>query len=124
MVQGLREKTGSRVCVSVTGIAGPGGGTPEKKPVGLIYIGCIFDGRTEIKEIRMRNVNRTGTGNYAVLSMLDMVNRMIEGRDNPLTNGRLQGKLVLPLFYICYRDTTDLHAFSGAQRTQLLRYGF
>ena len=64
----------------MTGIAGPGGGTPEK-PVGLIYIGCIFDGRTEIKEIRMRNVNRNWNRHYAVLSMLDMVNRMIEGRD-------------------------------------------
>lgn len=80
MVQGLREKTGSRLCISVTGIAGPGGGTPEK-PVGLMYIGCIFDGRTEVKEIRVRNVSRDWNRHYAVLSMLDIINRMIEGQE-------------------------------------------
>ena len=48
MVQGLRKKTGSRLCVSVTGVAGPGGGTAEK-PVGLMYIGCIFDGDITVK---------------------------------------------------------------------------
>ena len=76
MVCGLKEKTGSRICVSVTGLTGPGGGTPEK-PVGLIYIGCIFDDRLEVKEIRMRNVNREWNRHYAVLHMLDIVNKML-----------------------------------------------
>ena len=38
MVEGLRRVSGSDVCVSVTGIAGPGGGS-DAKPVGLVYIG-------------------------------------------------------------------------------------
>ena len=38
MAEGLYKLTGSDICVSTTGIAGPTGGT-EEKPVGLVYIG-------------------------------------------------------------------------------------
>ena len=38
MVSGICARTRSDAGISVTGIAGPGGGTPEK-PVGLVYIG-------------------------------------------------------------------------------------
>ena len=37
MVNGLKKRSGADVCVSVTGIAGPSGGTPEQ-PVGTVYI--------------------------------------------------------------------------------------
>lgn len=80
MVCGLKEKTKSRICISVTGLTGPGGGTPEK-PVGLIYIGGSFDDRTEVKEIKMRNVNREWNRHYAVLCMLDIVNKLLEQKN-------------------------------------------
>ena len=77
MVRGLRKKTGSRVCVSVTGVAGPGGGTAEK-PVGLIYIGVMVDERMEISELRTNNTNRSWNRNYTMLFALNQVNRMID----------------------------------------------
>ena len=38
MVDGLYQKNKTNICISTTGIAGPGGST-KNKPVGLVYIG-------------------------------------------------------------------------------------
>lgn len=41
MAEGALEKSRAQIALSVTGIAGPEGGS-EKKPVGLVYIGCAM----------------------------------------------------------------------------------
>lgn len=77
MAEGLYRVSGSDVCISVTGIAGPEGGSAEK-PVGLVYIGAVYRGKTYCKKIQMRNLNRNWNRNYAVLSMLDLINRLVD----------------------------------------------
>lgn len=72
MAEGLHRASGSDVCIAVTGIAGPDGGS-EEKPVGLVYIGLHYKGETTCKKILMRNVGRAWNRNYAMLAMMNMI---------------------------------------------------
>lgn len=76
MAEGLARVSGSDICVSVTGIAGPSGAT-ETKPVGLIYVGLCYQGKTHCRKIQTGDDDRSWNRQYAMLSMLDMINRAI-----------------------------------------------
>ena len=47
MVMGLYLKNKTKICISTTGIAGPGGST-KNKPIGLVYIGIRINKKTNI----------------------------------------------------------------------------
>jgi len=49
MSQGIRERTGAGIGLSVTGVAGPSGGSPEK-PVGTVWMSIALEGRHEARQ--------------------------------------------------------------------------
>ena len=57
MVQGALKNSNADIAVSVTGIAGPTGGTPEK-PVGLVYIGCATADNASAKAYNFNDMSR------------------------------------------------------------------
>lgn len=79
MAQGIRERAGVSVGLSVTGIAGPGGAT-ETKPVGLVYIG-LDGGKGEpiAKEFRFHG-DRSAIKQRSSQAALDLLRRWLIGR--------------------------------------------
>lgn len=82
MAEGIRRAAGSDLGIGITGIAGPGGGTPEK-PVGLVYI-ALSDGETTwVRRMNPgsagRPRSRSWQRNAAASHALDMVRRYLLG---------------------------------------------
>ncbi len=73
MAAGAREALGADLAVSITGVAGPGGGTPDK-PVGTICFGWSGAGLDATRTHRMRG-DRDRIREYAVAYALDRVRR-------------------------------------------------
>jgi len=76
MARGARRVLGADLGLSVTGIAGPGGGLPDK-PVGLVYIALSArDG--ERTERHMWEGNRSGNKAHSAEAALDLLRRYLE----------------------------------------------
>jgi nicotinamide-nucleotide amidase len=73
LAEGIRKRTGATIGVGITGIAGPGGGTPEK-PVGLVHIG-LADERGPRERAYRYPGNRERIRSFATQSALDAVRR-------------------------------------------------
>ncbi len=77
LAEGIRKRTGASLGVGITGIAGPGGGTPEK-PVGLVYIALADEQGTELREFRFPG-NRDRIRQWAAQAALEMIRRRLRG---------------------------------------------
>lgn len=77
MAEGLRRTGGTDYALSTTGIAGPGGGTPEK-PVGLIYVGIASKEGTFVRRLELKG-DRERNRILTKLNALDMLRRRILG---------------------------------------------
>jgi nicotinamide-nucleotide amidase len=75
MARGAREGVGADVSVSVTGVAGPGGGTPEK-PVGLVYLHATTPTAEEAMELRLPG-DRAAVRRRAAASALHLLRRVL-----------------------------------------------
>lgn len=75
MAMGMREKSGADVSISVTGIAGPGGGSDEK-PVGTVFIGLAEENGTRAERFFFTG-NRHEIQRLSAQTALDIVRRYL-----------------------------------------------
>lgn len=57
MAAGVRRAVGSTAGIGITGVAGPGGGTPGK-PVGLVYVALALGDAVDVRELRLSGDRR------------------------------------------------------------------
>jgi len=75
MAEGARRCTGADFALSVTGYAGPGGGTPEN-PVGTVFVGLATPHGTDVRRLRLPG-DRDRIRGFAVQNALDMLRRAL-----------------------------------------------
>lgn len=75
MASGIAKASGSDIGVSVTGIAGPGGGSDEK-PVGLVYVGLSINGNVKVKKFTFQG-DRDKVRTRTAVNSLDWLRREI-----------------------------------------------
>jgi nicotinamide-nucleotide amidase len=76
MARLVSERTGAACGLAITGIAGPGGGTPAK-PVGTVFIGLAMSGKISARRFRFSG-DRASVKWQASVMALDMLRRALE----------------------------------------------
>ena len=80
MAEGAVRHALANIAVSVTGVAGPGGGSAAK-PVGLVHFGCaVKGGATVHQEMRFGDLTRDEIRMRSVETALTLLRRAVSGR--------------------------------------------
>ena len=77
MVNNLSKISKSNVCISITGIAGPKGGSKQKK-IGLVYIGIKVGKKVVVNNFNFKNKGRIFIQKQAVKKSLNLLLKLIK----------------------------------------------